>query len=193
MIIIASGLSGTGKSVLCEKLARYFRLRYVPASGIYKKVREEKLSEMHIGQLKKNVGWWESAEGQRFMEKRLKDPKFDRAVDNTLLRMIEKGNVATDSWTMPWLSKKGFKIWLKASDGVRGERLAKRDRSKNKRQLLKIIRQKEKRTKKIYKKLYGFDFAKDFSPFDLIIDTDALDKQQVFEIAKKAIEKKSGM
>ena len=91
MIIIASGLSGTGKSVLCEKLARYFRLRYVPASGIYKKVREEKLSEMHIGQLKKNVGWWESAEGQRFMEKRLKDPKFDRAVDNTLLRMIEKG------------------------------------------------------------------------------------------------------
>ncbi|MEM3666221.1 MAG: cytidylate kinase family protein, partial [Candidatus Bathyarchaeia archaeon] len=125
--------------------------------------------------------WWETEEGMRFLEKRNSDSKFDQEVDKKLLELAEQGNVVLDSWTMPWLLKDGFKIWLEASPQKRAERIANRDGISIK-EALKALKKKEERTKAIYKKLYGFSLGEDFKPFHFILDTENLTAEEVFEV-----------
>ena len=82
---------------------------------------------------------------------------------------------------MPWLLKEGFKIWLMASIEKRAARVAIRD-GISVDEAFKVLDAKEARTKAIYKKLYGFALGEDFAPFDLVLDTDNLDAQEVFEV-----------
>jgi cytidylate kinase len=88
---------------------------------------------------------------------------------------------------MPWLLKKGFKIWLEASQEKRAERIAKRD-GISVGEALKALRNKEKRTKTIYKKLYNFSLGEDFAPFHLILDTDNLKAEEVFKVLCELID-----
>ena len=44
----------------------------------------------------------------------------------------------------------------------------------------KIIRNRTDKTAEIYKKIYGFELGKDFSPFDLILDSNDLNANEVF-------------
>ena len=59
------------------------------------------------------------------------DPAFDKRIDEKLLELAKQGNVVLDSWTMPWLLKGGFKIWLEASSTVRAKRVVTRDNITN--------------------------------------------------------------
>lgn len=135
---------------------------------------------IEAGYKPKETGWWESDEGKRFLKRRVEDQAFDKKVDEKLLRWARSGNIVLDSWTMPWLFKGGFKIWLEASPRVRARRLAKRN-SISLQAALKAIREKDAKTKVIYKDLYGFDLGEDFSPFDMILDADDLSADEVFE------------
>jgi len=47
---------------------------------------------------------------------------------------------------------------------------------------LQILTEKEARTKAIYKKLYGFTLGEDFAPFHLVLDTDNLNAEEVFQV-----------
>jgi cytidylate kinase len=87
---------------------------------------------------------------------------------------------------MPWLLKDGFKIWLMASLEKRAARVAVRDKMTVE-EAFKVLEAKEDRTKAIYKKLYGFVLGEDFTPFDLVLDTDNLNAQDVFEVLCKVI------
>jgi cytidylate kinase len=49
------------------------------------------------------------------------------------------------------------------------------------------LKEKEERTKSIYKTLYGFSLGEDFSPFDLVLDTDNLRADEVFEVLCRVI------
>jgi len=122
-----------------------------------------------------------------FLEKRGKSFKFDKVVDKKLLELSQQGNVVLDSWTMPWLLKKGFKIWLEASPKKRAERIAKRD-GISVEEALKALRSKEERTKAIYKKLYGFSLGDGFKPFHLILDTDNLKVEEVFHVLCEVVD-----
>ena len=51
----------------------------------------------------------------------------------------------------------------------------------------KVLEEKEGRTKAIYKELYGFSLGEDLSPFDLVLDTDNLNAQEVFEVLCRVI------
>jgi cytidylate kinase len=44
-----------------------------------------------------------------------------------------------------------------------------------------VLKEKEARTKTIYKKLYGFTLGEDFEPFNLVLDTDNLNAGEVFQ------------
>jgi len=182
VIVCISGMAGSGKSTVARKLAKKYRLRYCSGG--------EALKALAIAEGYKPLerGWWESDEGRRFLEKRLQDRKFDDAVDKKLLELAEGGNVVLDSWTMPWLLKKGFKVWLEASAEKRAERTAKRDRISVK-EALKALRSKEEQTRAIYKKLYGFILGEDLSPFHLILDTDNLKAEEVFQVLCMVIDK----
>lgn len=174
-VICICGMAGSGKSTLAKRLAKRYGLKYYAGGNALKALAMEK------GYRPLKHGWWESREGMLFLEERSKDPKFDEAVDKKLLKLAQQGNVILDSWTMPWLLKKGFKIWLEASPEKRAERIVKRD-GITVEEAMKALRKKEERTKAIYKKLYGFSLGEDFTPFHLILDTDNLKAEEAFQV-----------
>jgi cytidylate kinase len=132
-------------------------------------------------------GWWESPAGLDFLERRVKDPQFDREVDSRLLSYAKLGNVLLDSWTMPWLLEGGFKIWLMASFDKRVARVAVRDKLTFE-QAFAVLEEKESQTKASYKQWDGFDLGEDFTPFNFILDTDNLNADQVFEVLCRVID-----
>jgi cytidylate kinase len=175
IVICISGMAGTGKSTLSKKLAEKYKLKYYSGGDALKALAAEE------GYNASGRGWWESPEGLSFLEQREKNLKFDKAVDDKLLEYAEQGNVLLDSWTMPWLLKTGFKIWLVASIEKRAERIVKRDKITLK-EASRVLKEKEARTKAIYKKLYGFNLGEDFAPFQLVLDTDNLNAKEVFQV-----------
>lgn len=174
-------MAGSGKSTLAKRLAEKYNLRYFSGGDALKALAMEE------GYRDVKYGWWESKEGLSFLERRNKDQKFDKAIDRKLLEIAEKDNAIFDSWTMPWLLKMGFKIWLEASLENRAKRIAQRDHIEVK-EALKALKSKEEQTRKIYKRLYGFDLGKDYKPFHLILDTDSLKADDVFEVLCRVID-----
>jgi cytidylate kinase len=181
LVICISGMAGTGKSTLAKKIAEKYGLKYYSGGDALRALAAER------GYASFSNGWWESSEGLEFLEKRKGDSSFDKAVDDKLLEYAAQGNVLLDSWTMPWLVKGGFKIWLSASVEKQAERISGRD-NMTVEESLKALGEKEARTKAIYKKLYGFSLGEDFSPFDLILDTDNLTAAEVFNVLSMVID-----
>jgi cytidylate kinase len=175
IVVCVSGMAGSGKSTLAWKLARKYGLRYCSGGDALKALAIDE------GYKRVELGWWESKEGMRFLESRGEDSGFDRAIDKKLLEFAREGNVILDSWTMPWLLDKGFKIWLEASPERRAERVAKRDNI-SVGEALEALRKKESQTRSIYRKLYGFNLGEDYKPFHLILDTDNLEAEEVFGV-----------
>jgi cytidylate kinase len=182
VVICICGMTGSGKSTVAKKLAERYGLKYYSGGDALKALAMEK------GYKTVEKGWWESPEGFSFLENREKDLELDRAVDQKLLAVAEQGNVILDSWTMPWLLKRGFKIWLEASPRKRAERVAKRDGISIEK-ALEALREKESKTKAIYKKLYGFSLGEDFTPFHLILDTENLEAKEVFQALTIVLDK----
>lgn len=173
IVICISGMAGSGKSTVAVKVAKKYSLRYFSGGDALKSLA------MEMGYAPKERGWWESAEGIKFLTKRMQDPSFDKKIDERLLTWAREGNVVLDSWTMPWLFDQGFKIWLEASKEERARRISKRDKTSFK-EALSALEKKETKTKIIYKKLYGFNLGEDFSPFDLVLDVNHLRPDGVF-------------
>ena len=180
-VICISGMAGTGKSTLSKKLAEKYGLKYYSGGDALKALAKAEGYNPSV------EGWWESPEGLKFLNERVSDPKFDKAVDDKLLEYARHGNVLFDSWTMPWLLKGGFKIWLLASIEKRAARVAERDKMPIA-QAFTVLEEKEARTKTIYKKLYGFVLGEDFAPFDLVLDTDNLNADEVFAVLCRVID-----
>lgn len=181
LVVCISGMAGTGKSTLAKKIANKYGLGYYSGGDALRALAAEK------GYSSLSNGWWESPEGLTFLDQRKSDSHFDKEVDKKLLEHAAKGNVLLDSWTMPWLMKHGFKIWLSASLEKQAERIARRD-NMTVEQSLQAIKDKEARTKAIYKNLYGFLLGEDFSPFNLILDTDNLGAEEVFQVLCSVID-----
>ncbi len=181
VVLCICGMAGTGKSTLAKRIAQKYGLRYFSGGDALRELAAEKGYNSHSN------GWWESPEGLSFLEQRKANSDYDKLADRKLLQYAEEGNVLLDSWTMPWLVKGGFKIWLAASVEKQAERIAKRDKM-NVKDALEALKAKEARTKAIYKQLYGFALGEDFSPFNLILDTDNLDAEAVFEVLSMVID-----
>jgi len=187
MIIVVCGLPGSGKSTLAKGLARELGYKLVHASGILKELREKGPGEINAEKAEMGTGWWESDEGKEFTKHRLEDMDADKRLDEKLIELINKeDNIVFDSRTLPWLSGKGFNIWVKASEEIRAERIADRD-NLSKGEVLGDMKARYESDKTIYKKLYGFGLGEDFSPFQLAIDSGSLSEKQVLEVALRAV------
>jgi len=173
VVICIAGMTACGKSTVARRLAEKYGLRYVSGGTALKELA------IRMGYKVQKRGWWETVEGRRFLERRLRDFRFDKQVDAELLNLAEQWNVVLDSWTMPWLFKNGFKIWIEVSPQERARRLARRDKI-SLGEAEKVIGEKDGKTKRIYEKLYGFKLGEDFSPFDLVLDTELLSANETF-------------
>jgi len=174
-------MAGCGKSTVAKKLAEKYGLKYYSGGEALKALAIES------GYKPVERGWWESKEGSSFLQQRSRDSSFDRQIDEKLIKAARLGDIVLDSWTMPWLLKKGFKVWLECPEKVRAERLATRN-GISFQAALKALRDKEERTKRIYKRLYGFNLGEDFSPFDLILDASDLSADEVFHAISLVVE-----
>ena len=142
-VICICGMTGCGKSTLAKQLANKYELKYFSGGDTLKALANE------IGYKQSGKDWWETKEGTRFLQQRIKENKFDKKVDKKLIKLAEQGNVVLDSWTMPWLLKEGFKVWLEASTEVRAKRITERDEI-NLEKGLAALKEKDEKTEKSY-------------------------------------------
>ena len=173
IVICISGMTGSGKSTVAKRLADKYGLGYFSGGNALRTLAKEEGYDSDV------KGWWETAEGLNFLQQRIGDPTFDKKIDKKLLELAKEGNIVLDSWTMPWLLKEGFKVWLEASPQVRAKRVTNRGPISVK-EALKALTKKDERTRQIYKSLYGFDLGHDLTPFNLVLATDELDYDDVF-------------
>lgn len=184
--IILFGLSGSGKSTLANMLGRKLGLRVVHPSSILKDLLEHK--KPNIMGSKEGVGFWESSKGIVLFKNRLKtDQPIDLVCDKILLNEVKKGRLVMDSWSIPWLTKKGIKIYLKATAGTRAKRVASRSKVSIK-TATKVVRLKDGKTRELYLKHRGFDIKKDHQVFDLVINTNRLSKMEVLNLILKSFQ-----
>ena len=181
IVICISGMTACGKSTVAKRLAKKYGLIYLSGGEVLKSIAAEEGFNIS------GKGWWETEQGTRFFKERMLKQDFDRLVDARLLQAAEKGNVLLDSWTMPWLFKGGFKIWFEASREERAKRLTVRD-GLSYEGALRIFDEKDETTRRIYKKLYGFNLGYDMSPFDLILDVENLTREEVFDTLCRVVE-----
>ena len=85
IVICVAGLTACGKSTAARRLAERFRLKYVSGGTALKELA------LKLGYKAKERGWWESAEGMRFLEQRAHDPRFDKQIDADLLEHAAQG------------------------------------------------------------------------------------------------------
>ena len=174
MIITVSGLTASGKTTLAKGLADELNLEYLSGSSKLKDLLPDKTFRS-----------WESKEGIQMILFRLKNTKFDKRLDSGLLRIIRRSdNIVVDSWTMPWLlgsNRNTVKIYVKAPIEVRARRVSIRDDIPYK-SALTAIKKKDDLTANIYRSLYKIDVSYDLAPFDLVVDSSKLDRDNLRDL-----------
>jgi len=180
IVICISGLAATGKSTLAKRLAESLNLRYVSGGDGLKMLAVER------GYRPGGREWWETEDGMRFLEERLRNPEFDKLVDQKLIELAKAGDVVIDSWVLPWLYRGGFNIWLKAKTEVRAERMARRS-GISVEEARSLLEKRDSESIELYKKLYGIEVGRDFEPFHLVLDTSDLDESAVYRIVLQAV------
>jgi len=169
MIILICGFSGSGKSILTNYLSKKFNLKLIHTSDILKQISlGVPTNKINYKKTTMNKGWYEKSNLDLV---RKDNKKIDLLLDDFLIKLITKEkNLIMDSWTMPYLSKKGIKIWLIADVKERARRLSIRNKMSYD-EALGFLKKKDSFSKSHFKKLYGFSLGKDLSVFDYIVDT----------------------
>ena len=181
MNVVVCGKTSCGKSTQIKLIAEKFELKPVFTSTVFREMFE---------QGKGKGDWWETIKGQEFNKKRLENPEFDKKLDEKLMQIAKQDKIVFDSSTLAWLLPKEntFNIWLKGSEEVRVQRVAGRNDISLDEARKKIV-QRDKDNFEIYKKVYGIDWGNDFQPYDLVLNTDYFNAEQVFEIISVVLEK----
>ena len=180
IVICISGLAATGKSTLAKRLAESLNLRYVSGGDGLKMLAVER------GYRPGGREWWETEDGMRFLEERMRNPEFDKLVDQKLIELAKAGDVVIDSWVLPWLYRGGFNIWLKARTEVRAERMARRS-DISVEEARRLLEKRDSESIELHKTLYGIEVGRDFEPFHLVLDTSDLDESAVYRVVLQAV------
>lgn len=170
MIICISGLAGSGKNTVGEIVARKLNLREVKLSFKDEAAREG----VDLMKVQRAAG---------------RDERYDRELDRRIVKEAKKGNCVVMTWLGPWMVRNAdLKVWLNVSEKERAKRVAKRDGMSFK-NALAHIRKRDKDNIRRYKRYYGIDIT-DHSVFDLEINCDVFNPQQIADIIIKAAEAK---
>jgi len=173
--IIISGMPAVGKTTVSRQVAAELKVPMVGGGDVLKEMAVEE------GYTPGGEDWWDKGEGMKFLQQRKRSPGFDKEVDTRLIQKTKKGDVVITSYPVPWLTKDGLTVWLSGSVKSRAARMARRDGlpvSKCK----EVLSVRDEENYKLYKKIYGIEFGRDLKPFDLVVETDAIDEGKVAQI-----------
>ena len=183
MIVIVSGLAGSGKTTLAKRLANRYNLRFLTGSDFFRDVLKK------FG-IKLEENWHDTESILKLAKIRFENPEIDKEVDRLLIKSVEKGSVAVTSRTLPYLID-GIKIFLRVSQDERIRRVVARTglSIENAR---KIVTKRDYYETEIYKRVYGVDVSKDLDVYNLIIDGDDKTEEEVEDEARRYIESVKG-
>ncbi|MDP6327657.1 MAG: cytidylate kinase family protein [Nitrosopumilus sp.] len=180
--IVISGPPAVGKTTVAKGLAEEFEFKYLSGGDVLKEMATEH------GFDSQGDDWWDTEDGMKFLSQREENSEFDKKLDKKLIELFNEGKTVITSYTLPWLTKDGIKIWLEGSRASSSKRMQSRD-NMSPEDAFEITKQRFDKNKALYKKLYNFDFGDDKSVFDLIINTDNLTAKQVIDVAKETVRK----
>ena len=170
LVIAVSGLPGSGKTSLAKRLAERLGLRYLSLGEIFRKLaRERKLTLEELSRIAEE------------------DASIDKAIDDKAIEEASKGCIVVDGHISAWTLENTahLKVLVMAPINVRAERIAKRD-GKTIEEALTEIRVREESESRRFMKFYGINIF-DLSVFDLIVNSEKFDEEEVFEIVMTAV------
>ncbi len=159
LTITISGPSESGKSTIGKAIARAFRLKYIFAGEIFRKIAKERGIPIEVFS-------------------KIREKEVDYEMDRRTLRYAMLGKVIIDGRLSGWVAGDwaDVKIYVYCPTKIRAERVAKRDGIPLAKALEKI-KQRDAADSEKYKKLYGIDQT-DKSIYDIIIDNSKLTLEQ---------------
>ena len=169
LVIAVSGLPGSGKTSLARKLAEKLGLRYLSLGEIFRKLaRERKLSLEELSRIAEE------------------DASIDKAIDDKAVEEASKGCIVVDGHISAWTLENTahLKVLVTAPVEVRAERIARRD-GKSFEEALTEIRVREESESRRFMKFYGINIF-DSSVFDLVINSERFNEEEVLEIVMTA-------
>jgi predicted cytidylate kinase len=165
MRLTISGPPGSGKTTVCEKLSSVLSLKAVVFGKIFRDIAAE------CGMTLSELG--EAAE---------KDSSIDEMIDSRILQMAhDNDDIILESRLSAYmLTRDGipaFRIYLDASPEIRAARIGQRDNETPAEAYAETV-EREASEGKRYMMYYGIDIS-DTSVYDLIVNTDSIDPDQV--------------
>ena len=173
--IVLSGLPAAGKTTVAEIISRKLGFKVTGGGEI--------LKEMALDRGYKVTGkeWWDTSDGVMFLKEREGNQDFDKEVDRRLAEKIAKGDIVVTSYTAPWIIKGGFKVWLEGSVENRVKRMAERDGTLVS-EVENVMKIRDTENRRLYKNLYNIDLVGDKKFFDLIVNTNKINADEVADI-----------
>ena len=172
--VTISGPPGSGTSTLVEKLSSELNWTSLNGGEVFRE--EAKNRDISVEELS-NIA------------------KSNLQIDITLDDLLKKKMHSEDSpdiiesrlcgWWASELELNCFRIWISVSDEERAKRIQKREGGKYEDCLIRS-RKRQMDDKERYQTLYGIDLD-DLSPYNLIIDADEMDADEVFELVFSSI------
>lgn len=165
MRITISGPPGSGKTTACSKLSEILGLKAVVFGKIFRELAAEKnLSLVELGAIAEQ------------------DPSIDKMIDSRILDIArENEDIILESRLSAYMCSRNkipaFKVYIDASPEVRISRIGVREGETFEDAYAKTV-ERQKSEAKRYKMYYDIDIE-DRSVYDLIINTDDLDPDQV--------------
>jgi len=166
MVVVAiSGPHGSGKTTAAKSLSKRFKqLRYVCAGEIFRQQAEER--EMSL------------CDFSKYTERH---PEIDRMIDRRTVDAARGDKVLIDARLAGWMAKRAdIKILVTAPLKVRVRRIARREGRRYRDVHLETLRRERSEAKR-FKKLYNIDIY-DYSPFDVILNTEHLSRYETARI-----------
>lgn len=172
MIITIGGLAGTGTSTTAKELSQELNIPFISAGDVFRQMAVEHNMTL--------LEFSEFAEG---------NDDIDKALDKRQAEIAsEAENLIVEGRISAFFVEADYRIWLKASDNIRAERISYRE-DKSLDTVKSEIKERTASEKKRYMEIHDIDID-NLDIYDLIINTGTFDTESTVNIIKKCIEKK---
>lgn len=177
IVVAISGPPGVGSSVTGELIAKKLKLKFFSVGKYFKKFSKEKKEDKAALQLLKT----------KFGSGR----KLHENMDRMQIEKAKKGDVVIESTLALHFLKDiaDYNIWMEAPLDVRAKRTAKRDKIPFEK-ALKEMKKRQETERKLFKKIYGFDYFDERKDADFVMDNSKLTIDQtvkkILEFIKKS-------
>lgn len=174
-VITISGKPGSGKTTVAKLLEKKLNIKYIYSGMIFRELAKEH------GMSLEDFG--------KYCEEH---SNVDFELDNRQVQLMKKGDVIIDGRLAGWLANKNkipaFKIAIIADLDIRAKRIVNRENGDIEEKKKEIIK-REKSESARYNKYYGADM-KDYSIYDLVIDSNDKSPEEIVDIIIKELKKK---